>query len=230
MSGDASDPEAAGFVLAGGRSSRMGRDKALLELGSKPLCGQPLVAHALGILRAAGFEASIAGGDPSLASFAPLVPDRLPDLGPLSGICNALASTPAQYAVFLSVDAPFLPASLLRFLLHHAQITAHAVTVCSLNGFAQTFPAVVNRVALPWLSRELEAARGGCFAAFQAAAAALNQPMSVLAVEELAQCGQATHPHALPPLRWFMNVNTEAEFERAQLQWKSLTASADRVS
>jgi molybdopterin-guanine dinucleotide biosynthesis protein A len=225
VSGDASGPEAAGFVLAGGRSSRMGRDKALLELGSKPL-----VAHALGILRAAGFEASIAGGDPSLASFAPLVPDRLPDLGPLSGICNALASAPAPWAVFASVDAPFLPSSLLECLLLHAQITGSPVTICSLNGFAQTFPAVVSRAAHPWLACELEAGRRGCFSAFQAAAAALHHPVSVLPAEVLVQCGQVAHPQALPPVRWFMNVNTEEEFERAQLQWNALTASVVRVS
>ena len=207
------EPEAAGFVLAGGRSSRMGRDKALVELD-----GQPLIVHALGILRSAGLAASIAGGQVSLAGFAPLVPDRQTDLGPLSGICCALASTSARWAVFLSVDAPFIPSSLLTCLLRHAQITERAVTLSSVNGFPQTFPAVVDRAARPWLERELGSGRGGCFAAFQSAAAALHQPVSVLAAEPMLQCGQIAHPQALPAARWFMNLNTAEELRRAEVQ------------
>ena len=210
------DPEAAGFVLAGGRSTRMGRDKALVELA-----GQPLIAHALGILSDAGLAAAIAGGQSSLASFAPLVPDSQPDLGPLSGLCSALASNPARWAVFLSIDLPFLPASLLTYLLRHAQITERAVTLSSVNGFPQTFPAVVDRAALPWLERELAAGRRGCFSAFQCAAAALDQPVSVLAAEPLVQCGQVAHPQALPPARWFMNLNSADELRRAEILHKA---------
>lgn len=219
------EPEAAGFVLAGGRSSRMGRDKALVEL-----YGQPLIAHGLDILRGAALAASLAGGEPSLARFAPLIPDRQPDLGPLSGICCALASTTARWAVFLSVDAPFIPSSLLTCLLRHAQITERAVTLSSVNGFPQTFPAVVDRAALPWLERELGSGRGGCFAAFQSAAAALHQPVSVLAAESLVQCGQIAHPQALPAARWFMNLNTAEELRRAEMQRRALTACVTRIA
>lgn len=205
-----SESEAFGVVLAGGQSSRMGQDKAML-----PLHGKPLVIHALSILREAGFRSSIAGTRADLRSFAPITEDVRPNLGPLSGVCAALASTLASRAVFLSVDLPLLPASLLRFLLHHARVTGRAITLCSVNGFAHTFPAVVDRVALPALETELAAGHLGCFAAFQTAATALGQAVSIVPVELLVQAGQVEHPICLPAARWFLNVNTREDLERA---------------
>lgn len=202
--------EAAGFVLAGGRSSRMGRDKALVQFAS-----QPMVAHALETLRQAGLSPSIAGGQAELAAFAPLVPDINPGLGPLGGICAALASTSAQLAVFLPVDLPLLPTSLVLCLLRHAAISGNAVTLPSINGFTQTFPAVLDRSLAPLLERELATGNRGCFSAFQAVAAAIAQSISVLPVEILVQSGQVSHPQSLPASRWFLNVNSEEELRWA---------------
>ncbi len=209
-------PDTMGFVLAGGQSSRMGEDKALVLFN-----GRPLVERALGILRAAGLEASIAGARTAsalqtLKAFAPVVEDAETAPGPLSGICAALASTAARWAVFLPVDLPLMPATLIEFLLDHARITGRAVTLASVNGFAQSFPAVLDRVVLPALERELEAGRGGCFAGFQAASAQLNQPVSIVAVEMLVQAGRIEHPDGLPASRWFLNVNRPADLWRAE--------------
>ena len=208
--GGEAETEAAGFVLAGGQSSRMGRDKALLSWA-----GYPLIANALSILRGAGLPASVAGARSNLQEFAPVIADAGSSHGPLSGICAALGSTSARHAVVLPVDLPLLPASLLCFLLHHAQITGRAVTLPTINGFPQTFPAVLDRSALPILQAELAAGHLGCFAAFQTAASSLHQPVSRVAVELLVQAGQVHHPSALPAVRWFLNVNTPEDLERA---------------
>lgn len=196
-------PEAAGFVLAGGQSSRMGVDKALL-----PHAGRPLVAHAVAILRDAGLTGAIAGARSPLAGIAPVVEDLEPGLGPLGGVCAALASTSAPLAVFLPVDLPFLPATLLTYMVHHACVTRRPVTLCAVNGYSQTFPAVLSRNVLPTLQTELASGRRGCYSAFQAAAAAMGQPTTVLPVELLVQSGQVRHPGAFPAIRWFLNVNT----------------------
>jgi molybdopterin-guanine dinucleotide biosynthesis protein A len=203
--------DAAGFVLAGGRSSRMGADKALIQLA-----GKPLIAHALGILHQAGLSASIAGARSPLSAFAPVIPDSSPGQGPLGGICAALASTSAHWAVFLPVDLPLLPVSLVTCLLSHARTTGCAVTLASFGGFAQTFPAVLDRALLPFLQAELASGRRGCFSAFQAAAASLAQPVTVLPVELLVQSGQVAHPEVLPPARWFLNVNSPADLLGAE--------------
>jgi molybdopterin-guanine dinucleotide biosynthesis protein A len=198
-----------GFVLAGGQSSRMGSDKALIELN-----GQPLVVHALDILRRADLPVTIAGARCDLSRYAPLLDDA--GLGPLGGICVALASTSAEYAAFLPVDMPLLPSSLISVLVEYARSTHSAVTVPSVNGFTQTFPCVLRRAALLALESEFKVGNNGCFSAFRAAAAHLKKPFTVLAVENLVQAGQFEVPHDLPAAFWFLNVNTPADLDRAR--------------
>lgn len=225
--GAAAEVDAAGFVLAGGQSRRMGRDKALLDFA-----GRPLIAHAITILDHAGLAAMIAGAAPSarvsLEAFAPVVEDAAPGLGPLSGICAALAVTTARQAVFLPVDLPLLPPSLLVFLLSHARITGAAVTVPSVSGFPQTFPVVLDRTALPALQNALNSGRSGCFSAFQAASAALGQSLSCVAVELLAQSGQVSDPQGQPPVHWFLNLNAPDDLARAEVLQRRLAQSQRR--
>ena len=207
------DSSAVGFVLAGGQSSRMGADKALIEFA-----GEPLVARALRILQQAGLEASIAGSRAPLAQLAPVVDDSPPHtgLGPLSGVCAALTASVAQHAVFLPVDTPLVPSSLIRYQLARARLTNAPITLPSVNGYTQTFPAVIDRVVLPALLASLESANRGCFAAFQAAARALDRPIAILPLELLVQSGQLSHSAGLPPSLWCLNVNTPRDLVRAE--------------
>ena len=201
---------AIGFVLAGGQSSRMGTDKALVELD-----GRPLIARALDCLRDAGLDAKIAGARSELDAFAPVVLDAEANRGPLGGICAALAQCSEEIAIFISVDMPLFPAFALGFLANHAATTGRAVTLFSVNGFPQSFPAAVRRELLPALRAELEHGAGGCIAAFHAASQARSEPITVLPVEALAQSGHVVHPNGLPPSRWFANVNTQQDLKRA---------------
>ena len=201
----------AGFVLAGGESRRMGRNKALVEFA-----GEPLILRALKLLRDAGFEPRIAGARAELERFAPVIADAEPGRGPLGGVCAALSACPEPRALFIPVDLPLLPASLLSFLARRAAFTAAVVTVTSVSGFAQTFPAFVDRAALPGLEDALRQGSGGCYSAFEAAALGLQQHVAVVSVEYLAQAGQVTHPADVPPAMWFLNVNSPADLARAE--------------
>lgn len=201
--------DAVGFVLAGGESRRMGADKALRQL-----CGQPLVVHALEILRGAGLAVSVAGARSQLAAYAPVIEDA--GGGPLSGICAALAATSAQFSVFLSIDMPLLPSSLVRALTQHAQLSGAAVISASVSGFSETFPVIVKRGLLPAIELERREGNRGCFSALRAAAARLGQSTATLSVENLVQCGHVNDPRGLPPTYWFLNVNTPADLARAE--------------
>ena len=201
--------DAAGFVLAGGQSMRMGTDKALASL-----CGRPLIDHALGILREAGLTPAIAGARSGFTSPAEVIHDD--GNGPLSGILAALRTCRAEFAVFLPVDMPLIPASLIGALLHRARVSGAVVTVAGAGGFTETFPAVVHRDTLPALESARASGSGGCLSAFRSAASQLKQELAILPVEWLAQTGQAGHPLGIPSHLWFLNANTPAELARAE--------------
>ncbi|MBB3814682.1 molybdopterin-guanine dinucleotide biosynthesis protein A [Xanthomonas arboricola] len=103
-------PAWTGLVLAGGRSSRMGRDKALLQWH-----GRPLLEHMQTLLRDAGARDVVISGDrPGYAGIA----DVQPDLGPLGGLASVISRlADAVTLVVVPVDMPLLSRALLEPLL-----------------------------------------------------------------------------------------------------------------
>ena len=103
----------AGFVTAGGRSSRMGRDKAWLPVG-----GRPMIERAIDALRAVSESVSIiANGDEYLRLGLPVIKDSNPGIGPIEAIRTALANSQTPSAVLLGCDLPFVSAELLSFIV-----------------------------------------------------------------------------------------------------------------
>jgi molybdopterin-guanine dinucleotide biosynthesis protein A len=101
---DAGCPRLAGFVLAGGKSTRMGEDKALL-----PYHGQPLAVRvATEMMAAAGSVVLIGDPDRYRALGLPVEPDSRPDAGPLAGIESALALARADWNLIAACDMPNL--------------------------------------------------------------------------------------------------------------------------
>jgi molybdopterin-guanine dinucleotide biosynthesis protein A len=98
-----------GFVLAGGKSSRMGEDKALLRF-----CGRPMVEIAVEKLRGFCAEVTIAGNREDLAGFAPVVQETRVGVGPAAGIEAGLRVATQEWAMFMPVDVPLVPGGLLR--------------------------------------------------------------------------------------------------------------------
>ncbi|HJT70124.1 MAG TPA: molybdenum cofactor guanylyltransferase, partial [Terriglobales bacterium] len=93
----------AAFVLSGGKSSRMGSDKALLELG-----GKSLIARAVELASKMSRDVAIVGDPQKLAGFGRVITDVFPDRGPLGGIHAALSQSSADLNLILAVDLPFL--------------------------------------------------------------------------------------------------------------------------
>lgn len=103
-----------GLVLAGGRSRRMGTDKALLEHE-----GQPLWRRQHALLRAAGASEVLisARDDQAWSAGLPVVHDATPDCGPLSGIIAGLRAARTDHLLVVAVDLPRLPLAWLHALI-----------------------------------------------------------------------------------------------------------------
>jgi len=71
---------ATGFILAGGKSSRMGVDKAFLEVG-----GRTLLARALELAETVAQQVRVVGDKTKFAPFGIVVDDIYPERGPLGG-------------------------------------------------------------------------------------------------------------------------------------------------
>ena len=97
-----------GVVLAGGLSSRMGRDKALLHWN-----GRPLIEHQMAVLQAAGVrEVKVSGERPDYHGVA----DPVPQIGPIGGIAGVVATCDDGVLLIVPVDMPRLQPSLLQRL------------------------------------------------------------------------------------------------------------------
>lgn len=108
-----------GLILAGGRSSRMGRDKAGLVLPD----GRTLLQRQAEVLRSAGATSLFASVRPETTSLpAGMVPvfDARPDAGPLAGIAAGLRAAPAGLVLVLAVDMPQVGERHLRQLVELA--------------------------------------------------------------------------------------------------------------
>jgi len=104
------------FILAGGRSTRMGTDKAFVDYG-----GRTLLARALDLARSVASDARIVGSKEKFAAFAPVVEDVIRDCGPLGGIHAALRASSAELNLVLAVDVPFVSRAFLQYLIAQAR-------------------------------------------------------------------------------------------------------------
>src|ERR1700675_3232285 len=121
---DAASPEVTAFILAGGKSTRMGADKAFVTLD-----GRTLLARALQLARSISQDVRIVGDPAKFAPFAPVVEDGFRDCGPLAGIHGALRASTKELNLILPVDVPFVLPTLLQYMIMRAKNTAATATV-----------------------------------------------------------------------------------------------------
>lgn len=140
-------PSLSAAVLAGGAASRLGGEKARVEVGGRALLARALdVAHLVSddVLLAGGARGYAAAGARDLA-------DWPGDLGPLAGVGAALHAARHPWVLLLACDQPWPSGDVAARLLDAARSSGAHGAVIRGHARLQPFPAVIARAALPGL-------------------------------------------------------------------------------
>ena len=192
--------DATAVVLAGGKSRRLGRDKAV-----EPIGGQPLIQRVLDRLAQVTKDAVVVVNDASRADELSLpggvhtAVDLFPDRGSLGGIYTGLSAAETEWAVAVACDMPFLNVALLEHILSRREKVDAVVPV--LDGRPEPTHAAYSKVCLPHMERRLRAN--------DLKIARFFDEVRVGYVEQLEV--ERFDPEHLS----FFNVNTEEDLERA---------------
>ena len=144
----------AGFILAGGQSSRMGRDKALLEIG-----GVPLVVRTTRLLEPRVAAVTVIGPPERYAALGlRVVPDDQPAIGPLGGIVTALRITASEWNLLVGCDLPHLSGEWLDWLVQRALVSKAEALVPEAERGLEPLCAIYRRSCGPALAAAI--ARG----------------------------------------------------------------------
>jgi len=209
------------YVLAGGGSTRFGRDKALVEFA-----GALLLLQIVRVARSCTDNVTVVGSSEKYATLSPelqIIADRWPGEGPLGGIITALQHTvatdrSAEWNLILSCDMPFLTAEWLEFLVTHARETRKEI-----------------QVILPHSAHGPEPL---CACYRNSAADALKNVFDH-GVRKVTQALKEVRTEVLDESVWkrfdsagrlFWNMNTPADFEEAQRLWETKNSEGREVT
>jgi molybdenum cofactor guanylyltransferase len=193
-----------GFILVGGASSRMGRDKSRLMLG-----GQTAVERIAEAISDVATRVRLVGGLFSIQGDRNLfesVPDLADSWGPLGGIQAALHAAEAEWCVVIACDLPFVSGGLLRRLFEVGSRKTEsfdAVVPIQADGYPQPLCAAYRR--LPCLDAADQSIRNG-----------EHSPRALLDKVKTRYVPFAEISDLAGARDFFFNINTPENYERAQ--------------
>ena len=204
------------IVLCGGRSSRMGRDKAAIEFEGASLLQRTVAAVAevateVVLVRAPGQTL------PAVTAACPIVvvEDPIEGQGPLHGMATGLEAAHGARCLIVGVDMPFLQPALLRLLLDRlaADFEAGARWVVPIaEGRPQSLCSAIARSALPVLRSHIEAGD--------------RAPMAAAADLGLVRLNEEVWRAADPAALSFVDVDTPEALEAARALSDKLDGSS----
>src|ERR1700733_674756 len=144
----------AAYILAGGKSSRMGRDKALLDFG-----GTPLILHIVSLVQPLTGAPTVIGPPDRYANLnLRVIADDEPDIGPLGGIVTAVRDSREPWNLVLGCDLPLLTSEWLAYLIDRALASSADAVVPQTAAGGEPLCAMYRKSCEAGIAREI--ARG----------------------------------------------------------------------
>jgi len=138
-------PHISAVILAGGRSTRFGRDKLL-----EPVDGRPLLHHAIDAVRSVATEIVVVaapGAGPLLPDGAVIVHDPVAFEGPLAGLCAGLGAAREPVVVVVGGDMPSLVRAVLESMVAELERSGADVVALEHDGQTSPLPMVLRRAS-----------------------------------------------------------------------------------
>lgn len=137
-------------ILAGGKSQRMGEDKAFLDLD-----GLPFIERILQVVKGLTQEVMVIANTKQYDSLGvPIYPDLIEDFGPVGGIYTAMKMVKTPYLLVLSCDIPLLKGAVLEYLIEES-IPCDA-NILTTEERWQPLTAIYNSRTLPIFKKALD--------------------------------------------------------------------------
>jgi molybdenum cofactor guanylyltransferase len=186
------------IVLSGGRSTRMGRDKASLPFGGEPMLRrvvrllEPLVEETVVVARR---DQPL----PSLPAAVTVVHDEVEDQGPLGGLGPGLGAATADALYVTGCDVPFLQPAVVTLLFE--RLGGHDVAVARAGGYTHPLAAVYRRTVREPLAQLFFLGR--------------RRPIDLFAVVDTTYVEEEALRAVDPELMTLANLNTPEAYEDA---------------
>jgi molybdopterin-guanine dinucleotide biosynthesis protein A len=192
------------FILAGGQSSRMGEDKAFLEMG-----GRLLIDHAMRRLKVFDCDIFLVGPKAKFNAFGRILEDHYPNCGPLAGIHAALTRSETMFNLITPVDMPLLTSQFLEALVEKAGASDAEVVIAKTADGLQPLCGVYRKTFFKTADTALKQKK------YKIDAAVLSRPHELFDAQALGY-----------PAELFLNVNTPADLTNAERYFKKHLAKA----
>jgi molybdopterin-guanine dinucleotide biosynthesis protein A len=184
-------------IQAGGSSSRMGRDKGLLPIGSITL-----IEHILTQVQPLGYEIFVISNSPEKYEFLdlPVYSDIYADIGALGGIHTILTYSKTPYVFALACDMPFINSGLIEYMISLRKGNDIVIPVVGERGFMEPFRALYSQNCLNAVDQAILRGERRVISFFEG--------LNIARIQE-------NEIHQFDPdEETFININTPEEYER----------------
>jgi molybdenum cofactor guanylyltransferase len=193
--------QTSGIILAGGSSSRMGTNKALLPLPGKQ--DVRFIEYLVSMLSVYCSETLIVARDQDQARDydfpdVRVTFDQTPGIGPLMGLYSGLSAIRTTHALVVAVDLPYVQPALLSFLLSQS-LPANTLLVPIVHAIPQVLLSIYPRAILPLIKEQLLEGR--------------RDVRSLLQVAPVQYIQEAQLSEIDPQLRSFININSPEDLQ-----------------